>query len=145
VAGGEISIEGIRRTIMAETAGDRLSRRERQIMDILYARGRASVAEVMESMVDSPSDSAVRALLRILEEKGHVKREEVGNRRYDFRPARPRNAAARGALRRLLHTFFDNSAEKAVVALLDASNTKLSEQELERLRQLIKEAQDKGR
>jgi predicted transcriptional regulator len=130
---------------MAEAAGDGLSRRERQIMDILYARGRASVTEVLEGMADPPSDSAVRALLRILEQKGHVKREEIGNRRFDFRPARPRNSAARGALKRILRTFFDDSAEKAVVALLDVSNTKLSEQELDHLRQLIKEAQDKGR
>jgi predicted transcriptional regulator len=130
---------------MAESAGERLSRRERQIMDILYARGRASVADVMVDMVDSPSDSAVRALLRILENKGHAKREEVGNQRYVFLPAHPRDSAARGALKRILRTFFDDSAEKAVVALLDASNTKLSAADLSRVRRLIEEAKKKGR
>jgi predicted transcriptional regulator len=130
---------------MAETAGEGLSRRERQIMDILYARGRASVAEVMANMADPPSDSAVRALLRILENKGHAMREEVGNQRYIFRPAHPRDSAARGALKRILRTFFDDSAEKAIVALLDASNTKLSQAELSRLLRLIEQAKKKGR
>jgi predicted transcriptional regulator len=130
---------------MAEAAGERLSRRERQIMDILYARGKASVAEVMADMHDPPSDSAVRALLRILEQKGHAKREEVGNQRYAFLPARPRESAARGALKRILRTFFDDSTEKAVVALLDASNTKLSQSELNRLLRLIEQAKKKGR
>lgn len=130
---------------MAESASDGLSRRERQIMDILYARGRASVTEVTADMPDAPSDSAVRALLRILEHKGHVKREEIGNRRYDFRPTRPRESAARGALKRILHTFFDGSAEKAVLTLLDVSNTKLSQQEIDRLLRLIEQAQKKGR
>ncbi len=129
---------------MAGTAADGLSRRERQIMDVLYARGRASVTEVLCDLPDPPSDSAVRALLRILETKGHVKRVETGNRRYEFRPIRPRDSAARGALKRILRTFFDGSAEKAVVALLDASNTRLSQQELDRLRHLIEEAQKKG-
>src|SRR5262245_33150009 len=122
---------------MAGKQGDGLSRRERQIMDILYARGRASVTEVLGDMPDPPSDSAVRALLRILEQKGHVRRIETGNRRYEFQPVRPRDSAARGALQRILRTFFDGSAEKAVVALLDASNTRLSQRQLERLRQLI--------
>jgi predicted transcriptional regulator len=129
---------------MAETAGDGLSRRERQIMDILYRRGRASVTDVLADMPDPPSDSAVRALLRILEQKGHVRREEVGTRRYVFRPARPRDSAARTALRRILRTFFDDSAEKAVVALLDVSNTKLSQQELDHLVRLIEQARQKG-
>jgi predicted transcriptional regulator len=129
---------------MAETAGDGLSRRERQIMDILYQRGRASVTEVLADLPDPPTDSAARALLRILEQKGHVKRVAVGNRRYAFRPAHPRQNAARVALRRILRTFFDDSAEKAVVALLDASNTKLSEQELDRLVRLIEQARKKG-
>jgi len=129
---------------MAGTGGDRLSRRERQIMDILYAQGRASVADVQKKMSDPPSDSAVRALLRILEQKGHVRRIEIGNRRYEFRAIRPRESAARGALKRILSTFFDGSAEKAVVALLDASNAKLSQPELDRLLQLIEKAQQKG-
>jgi predicted transcriptional regulator len=130
---------------MPHNPADGLSRRERQIMDILYARGQASVTEVMADLPDPPSDSAVRALLRILEEKGHVKRQEVGNRRYIFRPSHPRDSAARSALKRLLRTFFDDSAEKALVALLDVSNTRLSQPELDRLRRLIEQASKKGR
>jgi predicted transcriptional regulator len=130
---------------MAETAGDGLSRRERQILDILYRRGRATVTDVLADMPDPPSDSAARALLRILEQKGHVTREEVGARRYAFRPARPRDSAARAALKRVLSTFFDGSAEKAVIALLDVSDTKLSPQELDRLVRLIELARKKGR
>jgi BlaI family penicillinase repressor len=129
---------------MAETTSDGLSRRERQIMDILYRRGRASVTEVLADMPDPPSDSAARALLRILEQKGHVRREEIGTRRYIFRPERPRDSAARTALKRILRTFFDDSAEKAVVTLLDVSDTKLSQQELDRLVRLIEQARKKG-
>lgn len=129
---------------MAETASDGLSRRERQIMDILYSRPRSTVAEVTKGMSDPPSDSSVRALLRILEQKGHVKRESIGNHRFVFRPTRPRESAARSALKRILDTFFRGSAEKAVVALLDVSNTKLSPQELDRLLRLIDQAQKKG-
>jgi predicted transcriptional regulator len=130
---------------MAETASDGLSRRERQIMDILYHRGRASVTEVLADMPDPPSDSAARALLRILEQKGQVRREEIGNRRFVFRPVRPRDSAARTALKRILRTFFDDSAEKAVVTLLDVSNTKLSQHELDRLVCLIEQARKKGK
>lgn len=130
---------------MAKTTGDGLSRRERQIMDILYQRGQASVTEVLADMPDPPSDSAARALLRILEQKGHVRREEVGTRRYVFRPIRPKDSAARTALKRILSTFFDNSAEKAVVTLLDVSDTKLSPQEVDRLVRLIEQARKKGR
>lgn len=129
---------------MAEPSGKGLSRRERQIMDILYARGRASVTEVLNDMSDPPSDSAVRALLRILENKGHVRRDEIGNHRYVFKPIRPRDSAARSALKRILQTFFKGSAEKAVVTLLDVSNTRLSQQELDRLLRLIEQAQKKG-
>jgi predicted transcriptional regulator len=130
---------------MAETAGDGLSRRERQIMDILYRRGRASVAEVLADMPDPPTDSAARALLRILERKGHVKREETGARRYVFRPARTRDRAARSALKRVLRTFFDDSAERAVVALLDVSDTKIPQPELDRLVRLIEQSRKEGR
>src|SRR5215471_762205 len=93
--------------LMAGKGGEGLSRRERQIMDVLYARGRASVTGVLNALPDPPSDSAVRALLRILEKKGHVRRIPIGNRRYEFRPIRPRVSAARRALKRILHTFFD--------------------------------------
>jgi predicted transcriptional regulator len=129
---------------MSQAPADGLSRRERQIMDVLYARGDASVTEVLSGLPDPPSDSAVRALLRILEHKGHVTRHEVGNRRFVFRPSKPRDTAARSALKRILSTFFDNSAEKALVALLDVSNTKLSQQELDRLRRLVAQANKKG-
>jgi predicted transcriptional regulator len=129
---------------MAETAGDGLSRRERQILDILYRRGRASVTEVVAELADPPSDSAVRALLRILEQKGHATREEVGTRRYVFRPVRPRDSAARTAMKRILRTFFDDSAEKAVLTLLDVSNTRLAQPEIDRLVRLIEQARKKG-
>lgn len=130
---------------MAEAGGDRLSRRERQIMDILYRRGQATVAEVMADMPDPPTDSAARALLRILEHKRHVVRDEVGPRRYIFRPARPRDRAGRSALKRVLNTFFDDSAEKAVVALLDVSDAKLPQAEVDRLVRLIEESRKEGR
>lgn len=129
---------------MAERTGDGLSRREREIMDILYRRGSASVADVMTDMSDPPTDSATRALLRILEEKGHVRREEVGPRRFVFRPKHQRDRAARSALKRILSTFFDDSAEKAVVALLDVSDAKLPQTELDRLVRLIEKARKEG-
>src|SRR5262249_23083159 len=99
----------------------------------------------MADMTDPPSDSAVRALLRILENKGHARREEVGNQRYVFRPARPRDSAARGALERILRTFFDDSPAKAGVAPLDASHLELSQSELGRLLRLSEQAKKKGR
>ena len=121
-----------------------LSRRERQIMDVIYARGEASVAEVRDGMPDPPSYSAVRALLRILEEKGHLRHRSVGNR-YIYAPTRSRRAASRSALRRLLHTFFDGSTEQAVAALLDVSPGGLSDEEMDRLRRLIERARKDGR
>jgi predicted transcriptional regulator len=129
---------------MAEATGEGLSRRERQIMDILYRRGQATVTEILAEMTDPPSDSAARALVRILEQKGHVTRAETGPRRFAFRPARPRQSAARAALRRVLRTFFDDSAEKAVVTLLDVANTRLSPQALEQVVRLIEQARQKG-
>lgn len=113
---------------------EKLSRREREILDILYARGKASAAEVQASMPDPPSYSATRALLRILEEKGHVRHEAEGPR-YVFTPAVPRDRARRSALKHLLQTFFDNSATDAVAALLDAR--KLSPEELDRIGEMI--------
>ena len=115
---------------------EKLSRRERQILDILYARSRATAAEVLEALPDPPSYSAIRALLRILEEKGHVRHEADGPR-YVFTPLVPRDRARRSALKHLLHTFFDNSSTDAVAALLDAR--KLTPEELDRIEQLIKE------
>ena len=120
-----------------------LSRRERQIMDILYQRGRASAGEVHAGLPDRPSYSAVRAKLRVLEEKGHVRHEEEGLR-YVYIPTVAREQAKRSALRHMLATFFDGSAEQAVAALLDLSSAKLSEQELDRLAEIIERAKAKG-
>lgn len=121
-----------------------LSRRERQIMDIIYRRSRATVAEVRADLPDPPSYSAVRALLRVLEEKGHLTHEQDGPR-YIYQPTVPRDEARESALERLLRTFFDGSTEKAVAALLDMSTDDLSEAELERLARLIEEARKEGR
>jgi len=121
-----------------------LSRRERQIMDVLFRQGRATVAEVLAGMPDPPSYSAVRALLRVLEDKGHALHEEDG-RAYVYRPTIARETARRSALKHLLTTFFDGSAEQAVAALLDLSGPKLSSDELGRLAKQIERAKDEGR
>ena len=121
-----------------------LSRRERQIMDILYARGEGTAAEVRAELTDAPSYSAVRALLRILVEKGHVKHRDDGPR-YVYQPTLSRKQARHSALQRVLRTFFENSPEQAVAALLDMSASKLSDEELERLRALIDQARKEGR
>jgi BlaI family transcriptional regulator, penicillinase repressor len=120
-----------------------LSRRERQIIDILYAQGRATAAEVQTALPDPPSYSAVRAMLRILEEKGHVRHEQDGPR-YVYLPTLARDNAKRSALRHMLRTFFDGSAEQAISALLDESSTKLSDAELDRLATLIRQARHTG-
>jgi predicted transcriptional regulator len=129
---------------MSKQAKAQLSRREREIMDVIYRSGRATAAEVMESLTDPPSYSAVRALLRVLEEKGHLRHEEDGPR-YVFLPTIPRERARQSALRQLLHTFFDGSTEQAVAALLDLSSARLSDAELDRLRDLIADARKEGR
>ncbi len=121
-----------------------LSRRERQIMDIIYRRGEASAAEVMADMADPPSYSAVRTFLRLLEEKGHLKHRKQGAK-YIFEPTRSRRQAGRSAVKRVLQTFFDGSTEKVVAALLDVSSSDLSEDELNRLVELIEEAKKEGR
>lgn len=121
-----------------------LSRRERQIMDILYQHGRATAAEVREALADAPSYSAVRALLRILEEKGHV-RHEAQDLKYIYMPVMEREKASRSAVRHLVDTFFSGSAEKAVAALLDEFASKLSKEQLERLARLIEKARKEGR
>ena len=120
-----------------------LSRRERQIMDILYQRGRGSAGEIHAALPDAPSYSAVRAKLRVLEEKGHIRHEEEALR-YVYFPTLPRERAKRSALSHMLETFFDGSTEQAVAALLDLSSSKLSGQELDRLARLIEEAKAKG-
>jgi predicted transcriptional regulator len=127
---------------MGESAQDQLSRRERQIMQAIYSMGKASVGEVQKALPDAPSYSAVRALMRILEEKGLLKHESQGNK-YIYMPRRPRHVAGKSAIRRLLHTFFDGSVERAVAALLSTADTKLSPSELDRLAELIKEHKKK--
>jgi predicted transcriptional regulator len=122
----------------------RLSRRERQIMDILYRRGRASAAEVMQELPGEPSYSTVRTQLRVLEAKGHVRHEEAGLR-YIYLPAVPRRAARRSALRHLVNTFFDGSAEKLVSALLGGEGSRVSDDELERIAALVAKARKEGK
>jgi predicted transcriptional regulator len=118
-----------------------LSRRERQMMDILYQRGRATAAEVHERLADPPSYSAVRAKLRVLEEKGHI-RHETQAARYVFSPVVGLDRAKESALRHLLATFFDNSAEQAVTALLKLTPGKFSQQKLDELSALIEQAKE---
>ena len=117
----------------------RLSRREREIMDIVYRKGEATAAQVLDAMSDPPSYSAVRAFLRILEEKGHLRHLQDGPR-YVFRPTQPRDSAAQSALGHLVRTFFDGSVGAAMSALLDSSSTDLSDKELDKLAGLIDEA-----
>lgn len=116
-----------------------LSRRERQIMDVLFQRGRATAAEVQEAIPDAPGYSAVRALLRILEEKGHVRHEQEGPR-YVYLPRHDREKARRSALRHVVQTFFDGSAGQAMTALLDASGDRITGDELDRLAAMIERA-----
>lgn len=121
-----------------------LTRREREIMDILYRRGRATAAEVLEDMADAPTYSAVRALLRLLEEHGHAKHVQDGPR-YVYMPAVARSDARKNALSHVVTTFFDGSVEQAVAALVESSRSKLSKDELDRLSQLINKAKKEGR
>jgi BlaI family transcriptional regulator, penicillinase repressor len=120
-----------------------LSRRERQIMDILYQLERASVGEVLAKLPDKPSYSTVRAQLRVLEEKGHVHHEEHGLR-YVYLPAVPRDVARRSALRHLVDTFFEGSTEQVVSALLGGVVARVSPDELERISRLIAKARKEG-
>ena len=122
-----------------------LSRRERQIMDILFRRGRATAADVMEELPGNPSYSTVRTQLRVLEEKGHVRHDEEGLK-YVYLPVMARHTARKSALRHLIETFFDGSAEKAVAALLGGEGSKLSEDELNRIAELVdKTRKESGR
>ena len=120
-----------------------LTRRERQIMDILFRRGRATAAEVMEELPGEPSYSTVRTQLRVLEEKGHARHEEDGVR-FIYMPAVARHAARKSALRHLVETFFDGSSEKAVAALLGGEGSKLSDEQLDRIADLIAKARREG-
>jgi BlaI family penicillinase repressor len=117
-----------------------LTRRERQIMDILYRRGRATAGEVMADLSGNPHYSTVRTQLRVLEEKGHVRHEEQGLR-YVYTAAVPRSSARRSALRHLVNTFFDGSTEHAVAALLGGEAARLSEDELQRIADLVRRSQ----
>jgi predicted transcriptional regulator len=121
-----------------------LSRRERQIMDVIYREGQATATEVLAAIADPPSYSAVRAMLRVLENKGHL-RHVLDGTRYDYRPTLPRDRAGKPALENVLRTFFDGSTEKAVAALLDLSRSDLSAQDLDRLSELIAQARTEGR
>src|SRR3954468_15755495 len=120
-----------------------LTRRERQIMDILYRLGPATAAEVMAELPGEPNYSTVRTQLRVLEEKGHVRHEEQGAR-YVYSPAVPRHAARRSALKHLVETFFDGSAEQVVAAVLGGEAAKLSDEDLDRIAQLVSDARKEG-
>ena len=121
-----------------------LGRRERQIMDVIFQLGEASVARVLEQLRDPPSYSAVRTMIRLLESKGFLRHRRVGNR-YVYRPTQSKETASRSALRHLITTFFSGSAPDTVAAILDDSSEKLSEDDLERLEQLIDETRKEGR
>jgi predicted transcriptional regulator len=124
---------------MAKRQEHDLSRRERQIMDVVYARGKASALEVLADLPDPPSKTAVRTLLRILEAKGHLEHTQVGQT-YVYRARRPREHAGKSALQRVLDVFFGGSLEQAVASHLGESGEKLSDAELKHLVQLIQKA-----
>ena len=126
------------------TNARQLSRRERQIMDIVYRRGQATAADVIEDMPDPPSYSAVRSVLRILQEKGHLRHDQQG-RRYVFRPVVAADRARRSALEQVVHTFFGGSTSDAVATLLDMPSSQISESERIRLAALIERARKEGR
>jgi predicted transcriptional regulator len=120
-----------------------LTRRERQIMDVLYRRGRATAAEVMAALPGDPNYSTVRTQLRVLEDKGHVRHEEEGLR-YVYAPAVPRHAARKSALKHLVETFFDGSAEQVVAAVLGGEAARLSDDDLKRIAELVANARKEG-
>lgn len=121
-----------------------LSKRERQIMDVIYKKGKATATEVYEELSDPPSDTTVRKLIRILEQKGHLVHEAQG-KEYVYNPTVPHGEACCAAIEHLLQTFFEDSAPKAVAALLNVSKDKLSAEDIERLSELIEEAAQQGR
>ena len=121
----------------------KLGRRERQIMDVVYRRGRATAADVLADLPDPPSYSAVRGMLRLLEDKGHLRHEQDGPR-YVYLPTTERDEARRSALAHLLRTFFDNSRESAMAALLDLGGAPLADDEYERLRSALEQAREPG-
>jgi predicted transcriptional regulator len=119
--------------------GTGLSRREREMLDVLHRRGKASAAQVLDELVSPPSYSAVRSILRVLEEKGLVRHEEQG-KRYLYLPTQSPRAAARSALKQVVHTFFRGSLEQAVKTFLSTANTRISDEELRNLLALIERA-----
>jgi predicted transcriptional regulator len=121
-----------------------LTKRERQIMDVLYRLGRATAAEIMEGVSGAPGYSTVRTQLRVLETKGHVKHEEEGLR-YIYMPTVPRHSARRSALKHLVETFFDGSSAKAVAALLGGEAARVSDEDLERIADLVNHARSESR
>ena len=128
---------------MVKTLHAVLSRRERQIIDILYRRGRATAAEVMEDLPGDSSYSTVRTQLRVLEEKGHVRHEQDGQR-YVYSPAVPRGTVRRSALKHLVETCYEGSVEQAVAALLGGEGSRLTDEELDRIEDLIRKARKEG-
>jgi len=124
---------------MAKSTHATLTRRERQIMDVLYRRGRATAAEVMDDVSGEPNYSTVRTQLRVLEDKGHVRHEEQGLR-YIYLPAVPRRAARKSALKHLIDTFFDGSAEQVVAAVLGGEAARLTDDDLKRIADLVAKA-----
>jgi predicted transcriptional regulator len=128
---------------MARDGHRNLSRRERQIMDILYQRGRASAQEILDALPDPPTYSAVRAKLRVLEEKGHIRHQEE-SLRYVYLPVVARDAARKSALRHMVSTFFAGSVQDTVAALLDLSAANLKSADLDRITELIEQARKEG-
>ena len=128
---------------MVKTLHAVLSRRERQIVDILYRRGRATAAEVMEDLPGDSTYSTVRTQLRVLEEKGHVRHDQEGQR-YVYSPAVPRGTVRRSALKHLVETFYEGSVEQAMAALLGGEGSRLSDEQLDRIEDLIKKARKEG-
>ena len=128
---------------MVKTLHAVLSRRERQIIDILYRRGRATAADVMEDLPADTTYSTVRTQLRVLEEKGHVRHEQDGQR-YVYSPAVPRGTVRRSALKHLVETFYEGSVEQAVAALLGGEGSRLTDEQLDRIEDLIRKARKEG-
>ena len=128
-----------------ERAGplEKLGSRERQIMEIIFRRGRATAAEVLQDLPDAPSNSAVRGMLRLLEEKGHLRHEYEGPR-YVYLPTADPERVSRSAMRHLVRTFFDNSAGSAVAAMLGMYEARLGDKDLDRLEDMINQARHKG-
>lgn len=129
---------------MVQEYFNKLSRREREIMEIIYRRGQATAAEVFADLGQNPTYSAVRSFLRILEEKGYLLHSKLG-KQYLYHPATPRENAMRTAVQDLLTTFFNNSTEQAMAALLDFERDKLTGADLDRMKALIEKARKEGR